>query len=318
MNANDTEATGMNPETVTNDLTQLSSREQLSALMDGALPADQTRFLLRRLQHDDSLAECWERWRLTGEVMRGLAPAQRLPADFAARVGASLRGDAPAMTIAARARTPGWMRWGGSAAVAASLAVVALMARQPVGELQAPAASMQVASANTPASGSPAAPASEPVPTSVAQLPQGGGSAAQALAVASVAAAAGKPARNRDRNSVRSIANSPMQTASTRPGIVATTAMTVGNAMLDEVPAMPQPDIVTRPWPRSVLPQYASGALVVGFGTQAQGASAYEPFKTQAAIGSLPVLATAAEGDGATREAPNANVDPQRDVQAKP
>ena len=34
------------------DLTQLSSREQLSALMDGALPADQTRFLLRRLRHD--------------------------------------------------------------------------------------------------------------------------------------------------------------------------------------------------------------------------------------------------------------------------
>ncbi|MBS0231787.1 MAG: hypothetical protein JSS52_11600, partial [Proteobacteria bacterium] len=35
-----------------NDLTQLCSREQLSALMDGALPEDQTRFLLRRLQHD--------------------------------------------------------------------------------------------------------------------------------------------------------------------------------------------------------------------------------------------------------------------------
>ena len=85
MNATDTEAAGMNPEAVANDLTQLSSREQLSALMDGALPADQTRFLLRRLQHDAPLAECWQRWRLAGEVMRGLAPAQRLPADFALR-----------------------------------------------------------------------------------------------------------------------------------------------------------------------------------------------------------------------------------------
>ena len=75
------------------DLTQLSSREQLSALMDGALPADETRFLLRRLQHDDSLAECWQRWRLSAEVMRGLAPTQRLPSDFASRVAASLRGD---------------------------------------------------------------------------------------------------------------------------------------------------------------------------------------------------------------------------------
>ena len=36
-------------------LTQLSSREQLSALMDGALPPDQTRYLLRRLQHDGYL-----------------------------------------------------------------------------------------------------------------------------------------------------------------------------------------------------------------------------------------------------------------------
>ena len=69
-----------------NDLTQLSSREQLSALMDSALPADQTRFLLRRLRHDATLAECWERWRITGEVMRGLAPAQRLPSDFAKKL----------------------------------------------------------------------------------------------------------------------------------------------------------------------------------------------------------------------------------------
>ncbi len=76
------------------NLTQLSSREQLSALMDGALPADETRFLLRRLQHDASLAESWERWRLSAEVMRGLAPAQRLPADFASRVAASLRDEA--------------------------------------------------------------------------------------------------------------------------------------------------------------------------------------------------------------------------------
>ena len=59
-----------------NDLTQLSSREQLSALMDGALPEDQTRFLLRRLQHDAELAGSWDRWRTAGEVMRGLAPAR--------------------------------------------------------------------------------------------------------------------------------------------------------------------------------------------------------------------------------------------------
>ena len=108
----------MNTESATNDLTQLSSREQLSALMDGALPPDQTRFLLRRLQHDAPLAESWERWRLAGETMRGLAPAQRLPADFALRVGAALRGeDAPAMRSGGK-RMPTWLRWGGGAAMA--------------------------------------------------------------------------------------------------------------------------------------------------------------------------------------------------------
>ena len=45
-------ATDMNTDHAANDLTQLSSREQLSALMDSALPADETRFLLRRLQHE--------------------------------------------------------------------------------------------------------------------------------------------------------------------------------------------------------------------------------------------------------------------------
>ncbi|MFN7137618.1 MAG: RseA family anti-sigma factor, partial [Thermomonas sp.] len=48
-------------------LTQLSSREQLSALMDGMLPEDQTRFLLRRLQHDAELAGSWERWRIASD-----------------------------------------------------------------------------------------------------------------------------------------------------------------------------------------------------------------------------------------------------------
>ncbi|HSX65013.1 MAG TPA: RseA family anti-sigma factor, partial [Pseudoxanthomonas sp.] len=44
---------------------------QLSALMDGALAPDQARFLLRRLQHDEELTGCWERWQLLGDVLRG-------------------------------------------------------------------------------------------------------------------------------------------------------------------------------------------------------------------------------------------------------
>ena len=42
-------------------------REQLSAMMDGALSADETKFLLRRMEHDDALADCWERWQFVGD-----------------------------------------------------------------------------------------------------------------------------------------------------------------------------------------------------------------------------------------------------------
>ena len=71
------------------DKVDLHYRQQLSALMDGALAPDEARFLLRRLQHDGELSECWERWQLAGEVMRGRATA-KLPAGFAARVGEAI------------------------------------------------------------------------------------------------------------------------------------------------------------------------------------------------------------------------------------
>ena len=64
-------------------------REQLSALVDGALDADQSRFLLRRLQHDDALAECLSRWQVIGDVLRDQAQAPA-PAGFAAAIAARI------------------------------------------------------------------------------------------------------------------------------------------------------------------------------------------------------------------------------------
>ena len=55
-------------------------REQLSALVDGELGADEARFLLRRMEHDPELAGCQERWQLLGDVMRGQARRWRRPA----------------------------------------------------------------------------------------------------------------------------------------------------------------------------------------------------------------------------------------------
>ena len=67
-------------------------REQLSAMMDGALSADEARFLLRRMEHDDELADCWERWQFAGDAMRGIA-GRALPADFSRRVGRAIADD---------------------------------------------------------------------------------------------------------------------------------------------------------------------------------------------------------------------------------
>ena len=304
MKAND-----MNTETAANDLTQLSSREQLSALMDGALSPDQTRFLLRRLQHDAPLAECWERWRLTGEAMRGLAPAQRLPADFAARVGAALHGDVSVPAQAGTGRTPAWLRWGGGAAMAASLAIVALMARQPVVEAPAAATAVQLASSAAPANEIPATPA----PASETPSPLDTDNAAQTLAAAGAIAVAGttRPARSRGIEQARTPAR--VQAAATRSDTVATQVAAASGNVLGNGATIPQPDIVTRPWPRSVLPQYASGGLAVGFGEHARGATAYNPFQSQAGIGNLPPIAsTAADGnDDAAREPQAANSEPQ-------
>jgi len=250
------------------NLTQLSSREQLSALMDGALPADETRFLLRRLQHDASLAECWERWRLGGEVMRGLAPAQRLPADFATRVALALQQDGrPATAAPPHVRKPAWLRWGGGAAMAASLAVVVgFVARQPAVDPVSAASQPQVAVAAPVAD--PASAPSVPVPSTPIPMPATSDSL---VAASAIAAAVVRPVRSRDGE--RSTQAARMSPVREREADVVAANLAI---------SAPQPDIVTRPWPRSVMPQYAgNNALAVGFGDHARAAP-YNPFQSPA------------------------------------
>lgn len=248
------------------DLTQLSSREQLSALMDGALPEDQTRFLLRRLQHDAELAGSWERWRLASDVMRGLAPARQLPGDFAARVSAALQGGALAEAPVAASSRPAWLRRGaGIGALAAALAVVALMGRPALVEQAAPAAPAQLAAATKvalPSVHDRAAP-SRPAP----QPPAAPAGNSDMLAAASVVAAATASTKSTRRGK-------PGGTPVAAPATVAaadTQIAAAAPAALDVAPAgfrgLPQSEIATRPWPRSILPQYAgNGGLAVGFG----------------------------------------------------
>lgn len=259
MNTRDT--TMQTPDTLIHD----HSRQQLSALMDGALPADETRFLLRRLQHDAELSAHWGRWRLAGETMRGLAPGQCLPADFPARVMACIQAECgqpvatPAQTPSAvRARS--YWRWGGGAAVAASLAMTMLMLRQPdaPADVAVPA---QVAAVQTATQAVPSAVV--PVRATAAHAPAAAEAGASLIAAAAVAV----PQRRRDAEATaRRASPAPLAAAH-----VAGHATTLADAA-PPMPALTDPfsppsDAAVRPWPRSLLPELQGAAgLTVGLG----------------------------------------------------
>jgi sigma-E factor negative regulatory protein RseA len=110
-------------------------REQLSALMDGELPRDQVRFLLRRVDGDAQLAQCWARYHLAGSALRRQLALPPLRDDFAdvlmQRVGAA--SPSYGMRI---------MRWAGGGAIAAAVAVLALVSTRPGGDLKETAPSL--------------------------------------------------------------------------------------------------------------------------------------------------------------------------------
>ncbi len=101
-----------------------SIKEQLSALMDGELSRDETRFLMRRLDADPQLAKTWSSYQLAGDVLKKRF-ATPMRADFAASVMQGL--DAEQEAVAPR---NGLLRWAGGGAIAAAVAVFALTGTQ--------------------------------------------------------------------------------------------------------------------------------------------------------------------------------------------
>ncbi|MBS0381970.1 MAG: sigma-E factor negative regulatory protein [Proteobacteria bacterium] len=113
-----------------------TSREELSALMDGELAAEPTRFLLRRLDHDPELSATWSRWHLIRACLSADAARMSAPEadrDFAARVAAAIHVE---QTPQPRRH---WARYVGGGAIAASVAVAALMLNAPGSRSDAPA-----------------------------------------------------------------------------------------------------------------------------------------------------------------------------------
>jgi negative regulator of sigma E activity len=163
--------------------------QQLSALMDGDLPPDQARFLLRRLEHDTELTGRWERWQLCGDVLRGQAQAPA-PTGFAGQIAAAIAAESARSSAnigTGRGRSL-LVRWGGGA-LAASVAVIALfMARQQVPD-EAPAPAAPTVAGQSPGANPVVSPATPAAQTSSAQ-------AAAAVTAASVAVAS-VPRRDR-------------------------------------------------------------------------------------------------------------------------
>lgn len=91
--------------------------EQLCAWMDGELPADEARFLQRRLQNDPALRAQWERWQLASACLRG-QPVRTMPAELGERI---------AVAVATEPARPG--RWPWVAGLAAAVLVAVMLPR---------------------------------------------------------------------------------------------------------------------------------------------------------------------------------------------
>lgn len=107
------------------------SKQQLSALMDGELAADETRFLLRRMQRDPALALTWSRYHVLRECLQGQLLVHAKSDQLCERV--LQQTGARAGTVGGR--TSRWLRVGMGGALAASVAVAALVMVRPATDI---------------------------------------------------------------------------------------------------------------------------------------------------------------------------------------
>jgi negative regulator of sigma E activity len=102
--------------------------EQLSALIDGELPPEETTLLLKRLEREPELAARLVRYRQYGEALRGEQPAGTR--DFGERIRQRIAEEpvheatAPSVPTT---RADGWRSAFGGLAVAAAVATLALL-----------------------------------------------------------------------------------------------------------------------------------------------------------------------------------------------
>lgn len=112
-----------------------TSREDLSALMDGELDAEPARFLLRRMENEPELARAWSRWHLVRACLGGTRDGVQDPVRLA---GAGANDDDAfaarvlhAVQAQPRQGRRHWARYLGGGAIAASVAAAALILSVP-------------------------------------------------------------------------------------------------------------------------------------------------------------------------------------------
>lgn len=253
--------------------------ESLSALFDGELEGDAGRFAIRRLGHDASWRDACGRWQLAGDVLRSHASGIAAR-DFPQRVATAMAAEAATEEAvpARRAVSPGRARsrWVPAAAIAASMAVVALFAVRPGVDTAGPEVARDLAELAP-----PEAPAVSGADTGDA--PAGAYRAMPGPAPAMLASQPESPVRPRavggesNRSRVASAVIEPER-------IEVPELMLADNAIPAELdpsvarPFMPPPEIVARPWPRAVLPgARAADGFTAGFVEQGVAPSFY-PF----------------------------------------
>lgn len=271
-----------NPAMSTTDKFERHYRQQLSALVDGELSADESRFLLRRLAHDEELAGCHERWQLCGDVLRGAASAPA-PLDFAARVRSAI-ADEPVPQAQPSTRPATRWRWGGGAAIAASVAAIALfMARERLPETVPPAEQVPVFATTAQLPEAAPAPATLAAPKGPAEPGPAAPDEVAALAAAVPAAALASTRRGaatRNQQVARSVA-SRQQQAPTRmlaSAAPASTTATAGAVSPSNPFTHPDTTLQARPWPRAALSGAGESPLNASFRQGGQG-TAFYPFE---------------------------------------
>jgi len=266
--------------------------ETLSALFDGELQGDAARFAIKRLGHDAHWRQALGDWQLVGDALRGQASIPA-PIGFAARVARAVAAEpvrvaAVATTVSgvsaasqAAASVSSRRKWIGGAALAASVAMVAMFVAAPFSQDAVPApgsATPAVTQLATTPTTTPAEVAAVTPSTPATAFPIG-------AAVVAVAAVPRRAAERRSRGqSQRAALRAPERQVAALAIASAPTAVAVAvhepASHSTANPFRPPAEPASRPWPRAVMPAGpATAAFTVGYGSSTVNSPSFYPFE---------------------------------------